>query len=136
MDNKKLYIELSNGDKIIVVNPKTKKMKYELTDVGGHASIQNKRGNAEEFCSIKNIEIDTLKCLSCMEVINNHSMHLNMPEEMKQNLSDILTFLYNELEENAYQADDVVITEQLFQSVTIYGKEKNHQENDDDLLID
>ena len=63
----KKYIEVNNSDELILIDNKTKRAKYSVIYYDNDIIMKNIKEKYKNFFSIKEIDINTLACISSLD---------------------------------------------------------------------
>ncbi len=114
-------LELGKGEELILVNPRTRRGIYKITNLtGDNISVKTIDENVNEYYAIQNVELDTIKSWLNLLDFNNNALNSNMPTENWQNFNKILDCFFIKLFGNGYLIDDVI--EQEYQCIVKYQK--------------
>lgn len=114
-------LELGKGEELILVNPRTRRGIYRITNLtGNNISVKTIDETVNEYYAIQNVELDTIKSWLNLLEFNNNALNSNMPKENWNNFNKILDYFFIKLFGNGYLIDDVI--EQEYQCIVKYQK--------------
>ena len=114
-------LELGKGEELILVNPRTRRGIYRITNLtGNNISVKTIDETVNEYYAIQNVELDTIKSWLNLLEFHNNALNSNMPKENWNNFNKILDYFFIKLFGNGYLIDDVI--EQEYQCIVKYQK--------------
>ena len=114
-------LELGKGEELILVNPRTRRGIYKITNLtGDNISVKTIDETVNEYYAIQNVELDVIKSWINLLDFNNNALNSNMTKENWKNFNKILDCFFIKLFGNGYLIDDVI--EQEYQCIVKYQK--------------
>ena len=114
-------LELGKGEELILVNPRTRRGIYKITNLtGDNISVKTIDETVNEYYAIQNVELDVIKSWINLLDFNNNALNSNMTKENWKNFNKILDCFFINLFGNGYLIDDVI--EQEYQCIVKYQK--------------
>ena len=114
-------LELGKGEELILVNPRTRRGIYKITNLtGDNISVKTIDETINEYYAIQNVELDTIKSWLNLLDFNNNALNSNMTKENRKNFNKILDCFFIKLFGNGYLLDDII--DQEYQCIVKYQK--------------
>lgn len=105
----KKYIEVNNSDELILIDNKTKRAKYSVIYYDNDIIMKNIKEKYKNFFSIKEIDINTLACISSLDNFIINSERQKIPQDMITNINNLRDFMYNKINDKKIIDYDKII---------------------------
>lgn len=117
----KKYIEINNHDELVLVDNNENKCKYSIKYSNGNVEINKINDQYNNFTSIKEIDINTLACISSLDNFMFNSENQNIPKDMISNLNNLHDYMYNKInDKNKINSENLICTK--YYKVSCYSK--------------
>lgn len=91
-------LELGKGEELILVNPRTRREIYKITNLtGDNISVKKVDEAVNKYYAIQNVELDTIKSWINLLDFNNNALNSNMPTENWKNFNKIFRLFLHKI---------------------------------------